>query len=89
MTKKRTTRKAEPPCAELRPDDGVDPRTLFRGQEGNRNNRRKDWQLCKQAFHALSMTIDQLASQDWAAGLYLLDVSPAPFRVGRLDRSRW
>jgi hypothetical protein len=74
--KKRS--RPEQTCDELRPDDGVDPRILFRRETRTRNQSRKDGQLCKQTFRVLSLAFDQLAAEGWAEGLYLARVTPAP-----------
>ncbi|MBK6846286.1 MAG: hypothetical protein IPG96_01610 [Proteobacteria bacterium] len=69
---------SDPPCEELCPDDGVDPRILFRRETRAAQHSRKDGQLCKQAFQALSLVLDQLGAEAWARGMYLVAVRPAP-----------
>ena len=69
--------RADLPCAELRLDDGVHPRDHFRNERGP-NNRRKDWQLCKQVFQALSLELACLQHRPWAREMYVHSVEPAP-----------
>jgi len=69
---------AEPPCAELRPDDGIDPAVLFGRQRRPRGRHKKDRQLCGQAFKAFCMVMDQLAHMEWATDLFVAQVTPAP-----------
>jgi len=66
-----------PPCGELRPDDGIDPRILFRREERNRNTTR-DRRLCGQVAQALSLALGELAGEDWTDGLCVMSVEPAP-----------
>jgi ribosome-binding factor A len=71
------------PCAELRPDDGVDPRILFRRETRTRSQARKVGQLCKHALRVFSLVLAELASEEWsdeewASGLVLAGVAPAP-----------
>jgi ribosome-binding factor A len=64
-------------CDEIRPDDGVDPRTFFRNPSQKRSNR-KALQLC----HQIAQTLDQVLG--WETGdellraLTVLSVEPAP-----------
>ena len=50
--KRRFSRKPPPPCAELGPDDGIDPGTL-RPADRHRVTNRKALQLCEQIAHTL------------------------------------
>lgn len=65
------------PCDELRPDDGLHPRDLVE-KEHSPNDRRKDRQLCKQVFQALSMEVACLQYRPWARDMYVQAVEPAP-----------
>lgn len=65
-------------CDELRPDDGVDPRVLFRRETRTRDQTRRDRQLCKHAWRVFSLVLDQVATEDWARGMFLAEVTPAP-----------
>jgi len=74
MASRRFSRK--PPaelCAELTPDDGIDPRFLPRGTQGRVTNR-KALQLCKQVEHALSAAMEGDVLRD----LIVQSVLPAP-----------
>ena len=64
------------PCDELRPEDGLDSRA--HKKKRRRKVRRKDHQLCKQVFQALSMALACLQHLPWAARLYIESVTPAP-----------
>ena len=48
--------------------------------EGRRrsSHRRKDYQLCRQAFQVFSLLLDQLELPEWAEDLHLVEVTPAP-----------
>jgi hypothetical protein len=78
MKRKKQYRQAEPPCAELRPEDGIDPAVLF-GRRRRRSGRgRKDRQLCRQAFEAFCLVMEELSLEPWAADLFVVEVTPAP-----------
>ncbi len=74
----RTRRRNDlPPCGELRPDDGIDPRTLFRREERSWS-RTRDRRLCGQVAEALSLALGELAGNAWTDGLSIVSVEPAP-----------
>lgn len=50
-------RQASVLCAESGPEDGVDPRVLARARQEAKPRRRKDRQLCKEAFRELSLIL--------------------------------
>lgn len=71
-------------CAQLYPDDGVDPREDKRGDARNeRNPDRKLRQLCKQVAQTLQLALGGLPQADALVGVSVWGVSPAP-NAGRL-----
>jgi len=71
-------------CAELHPDDGVDPRDeKRRAARVERKNDHKVWQLCKQVAHTLHLALGALPDADALAGVIVQAVEPAP-NAGRL-----
>ncbi len=71
-------------CAQLYPDDGVDPREdKRRDAECERRTDRKLRQLCKQVAQTLQLALGGLPQADALAGMSVWDVSPAP-NAGRL-----
>lgn len=67
-------------CAEVFPDDGVDPR--LQSRNGSRKPARKARQLCGQVADTLSYALTE-QGDDILGGLQVLDVQPAP-DAGRL-----
>lgn len=78
MSHKRVNKRAELLVGELRPDDGIDPRILFRREPRTRRQTRKDWQLCKHAFRIFSLVLDGLETEEETHGMHLAAVTPAP-----------
>jgi ribosome-binding factor A len=84
---KRIYRRALPPCDQLGPDDGIDPREFFR-RGGKTSDHRKTRQLCGQVFRALSLglaelqgewaTLEQRPDQTAAQDLMIEAVDPSP-----------
>jgi hypothetical protein len=62
-------------CAELSPEDGVDPKLLARS--GESTDRRKTWQLCSQVHDALRLILGEAADERLQA-LEVREVLPAP-----------
>lgn len=62
-------------CAELSPEDGVDPKLLIR--TGESADRRKTWQLCSQVHDALRLILGEAADERLQA-LEVREVLPAP-----------
>ena len=68
-------------CAQLHPDDGVDPRELKRrGAMRIYDSERKLLQLCKQVAHALQLVLPNVLTESSAV---VTHVAPAP-NAGRL-----
>ncbi len=63
-------------CAELGPEDGIDPRRLRDTSRSRHAGNRKDRQLCKQIERALGLVLPDLDSV--LAELQILRVEPAP-----------
>jgi len=68
---------AQPLCAQLGPDDGVDPRTMSRGSHGKIANR-KARQLCAQILKTLSLVLQGECNDDLLRDLLVESVVPAP-----------
>jgi len=62
-------------CADLSPEDGVDPRLLARG--GDTDDRRKTWQLCSQVHDSLRLILGE-AADERLHSLEVREVLPAP-----------
>lgn len=71
-------------CAQLYPDDGVDPREeRRRDARCNEKPDRKTRQLCKQAVRALQLALGALPRAGVLAGVFVKEATPAP-HAGRL-----
>lgn len=73
MTSRRILRSL---CAEVGPEDGLDPRLTSRVGEGRKGDR-KARQLCGQAAEALSLALAQ-SGDPVLQGLVVVAVEPAP-----------
>jgi ribosome-binding factor A len=83
-SRKRNEQDLRALCADLHPDDGVDPREDKRRDAGDeRKPERKLRQLCKQVAQALQLALGNLPHADGLVGVSVWDVSPAP-NAGRL-----
>lgn len=63
-------------CADLSPEDGVDPKLLARGGADS-PDRRKTWQLCSQVHDALRLIMGE-AADERLHGLEVREVLPSP-----------
>lgn len=63
-------------CADLSPEDGVDPKLLARGGVDS-PDRRKTWQLCSQVHDSLRLILGEAADERLHA-LEVREVLPAP-----------
>jgi len=63
-------------CADLSPEDGVDPKQLARGSSAA-PDRRKTWQLCSQVHDALRLIFGE-AADERLQGLEVREVLPSP-----------
>jgi len=64
-------------CAQLGPDDGIDPRSFSRGSHGRIANR-KARQLCAQISETLSLVLQGECDDDLLRDLLVESVVPAP-----------
>ena len=64
-------------CDEIRPDDGVDPRTFFR-KSGRQRTNRKALQLCGQIAQTLSAVLAWESGDELLQCLMIESVEPAP-----------
>ncbi len=72
------------PCAQLHPDDGVNPRDdKRRDAEFMQTTDRKTRQLCKQVGQAVQLALVTLPGADEMLGVFVREVVPAP-NAGRL-----
>ena len=85
MSLKKSFRKRPPACAELGPEDGLDPRTFFRKPSGKVTNR-KALQLCAQVARTLSTVLAGECEDDLLRDLLVESVCPAPDSMHLLVR---
>ncbi len=64
-------------CAEVGPEDGIDPRYVRR-EPSHRHGSRKTLQLCKQVERALSLALASEFDDPALRDLQVLSVEPAP-----------
>jgi ribosome-binding factor A len=65
-------------CAQVDPEDGVDPRELARRNRASETGRRKAWQLCSQVARTLGDVLAGQCDDDLLWGLDVVSVEPAP-----------
>ncbi len=65
-------------CAEVRPDDGIDPKQFFRTETTRRKNDRKTMQLCSQVADTLNQFLSGESGDDVLRELQVVSVVPAP-----------
>ncbi|WP_425616188.1 hypothetical protein NA78x_006127 [Anatilimnocola sp. NA78] len=75
MKRRPSSRVLRSLCADLSPEDGVDPRLLARG--GDTDDRRKTWQLCSQVHDSLRLILGE-AADERLHSLEVREVLPAP-----------
>lgn len=83
MTSKKPRERRSPPlCAEMREDDGVDPREFFRagkpGRKAGGKASRKTLQLCSQVQEALNYLLAGDGGDELLTQFQVVAVSPAP-----------
>lgn len=79
MTRKQTRRREmESLCAEIREDDGIDPKDFFCKSSSRRGNNRKDFQLCRQVAETLNLVLGGGLNDDLLQSVYVASVAPAP-----------
>lgn len=83
-SRKRNERKLRALCADVHPDDGLDPRDDRKRDALNSTKPdRKLRQLCKQVERTLHLALADLPQADALAGVTVREVTPAP-DAGRL-----
>ena len=85
MSLKKSFRRRPPACAELGPEDGLDPRTFFRKPSGKVTNR-KALQLCAQVERTLGAILAGECEDDVLRDLLVESVCPAPDSIHLLVR---
>jgi ribosome-binding factor A len=82
--KKPSRRQLESLCADIHPDDGLDPKVFFRRFKKTRPMRdahpvhRKTLQLCSQVADTLSLVLSGECSDEFLQSLQVVAVRPAP-----------
>lgn len=74
--KRPNSRQLRALCADLSPEDGVDPRHLTR-DGGSQTDRRKTWQLCSQVRDVLRLILSSAVNERLQC-LDVREVLPAP-----------
>ena len=78
MTRQNRSRaRLRPLCAEVHPDDGLDPQEFFRPTGGRKAGDRKALQLCGQVANTLHLALAD-SNDDLLRNLHVLRVAPAP-----------
>jgi ribosome-binding factor A len=65
-------------CAEVDPDDGIDPKEFFGRGDSRRRSDRKVRQLCSQVAETLSYVLAGECDDDLLRSLQIVQVEPAP-----------
>jgi ribosome-binding factor A len=79
MTRKKPARREmESLCAEIRDDDGIDPKDFFRKSHKRGINDRKDLQLCRQVTETLNLVLSGELNDELLGSVYVVSVMPAP-----------
>jgi ribosome-binding factor A len=76
--RKSSRRQLQSLCGEIRPDDGVDPRDLFRSPTNRKVTNRKTLQLCSQVADTLNLVLSGECADDVLQSLHVVAVKPAP-----------
>ncbi len=77
MHRKRSLQELAALCAQVGPDDGVDPRKILHN-EYHRKDNRKTQQLCKQAAIAIGLALAAETRESLLRDLQVAGVEPAP-----------
>ena len=79
MSSRRRSRDLRRLCAQVDPEDGVDPRgTVSRHDRSQRKLERKSQQLCKQAYQTLAITLNGQCGDPVLQDLSLVGVQATP-----------
>lgn len=65
-------------CQEIRPDDGLDPRTFYWKRSEERKVKRKDLQLCREVARTLNHALAWEIGDELLSNLQVEAVLPAP-----------
>ena len=76
--RKSSRRQLRSLCGEVHPDDGVDPRDLFRSPTNRKVTNRKTLQLCSQVADTLNLVLSGECADDVLQSLHVVAVKPAP-----------
>jgi ribosome-binding factor A len=76
--RKSSRRQLQALCGEVHPDDGVDPRDLFRSPTNRKVTNRKTLQLCSQVADTLNLVLSGECADDVLQSLHVVAVQPAP-----------
>jgi ribosome-binding factor A len=79
MTRKKPSRRQlQSLCADIHPDDGVDPKELFRPTRRTKPVDRKTLQLCSQVADTLNLVLSGECADEFLQCLQVVEVRPAP-----------
>jgi ribosome-binding factor A len=76
--KKPSRRQLQSLCADIHPDDGVDPKEFFRPTRRIRAVDRKTLQLCSQVADTLNLVLSGECADELLQCLQVVEVRPAP-----------
>jgi ribosome-binding factor A len=68
----------QPLCGEMHPEDGSDPRDLFRSPTNGKVTNRKTLQLCSQVADTLNLVLSGECGDEVLQSLHVVTVKPAP-----------
>ena len=79
MTRKKPSRRQmQSLCAEIRDDDGIDPKTFFKPLQNRGTDNHKDLQLCRQVAETLNLILSGELNDDVLRSVQIVAVTPAP-----------
>ncbi|HET6323239.1 MAG TPA: hypothetical protein VFG04_00960 [Planctomycetaceae bacterium] len=76
--KKPSRRQLQSLCADIHPDDGVDPKEFFRPTRRTKAIDRKTLQLCSQVADTLNLVLNGECADEFLQCLQVVEVRPAP-----------
>jgi ribosome-binding factor A len=76
--KKPSRRQLQSLCADIHPDDGVDPKEFFRPARRIKAVDRKTLQLCSQVADTLNLVLSGECADEFLQCLQVVEVRPAP-----------
>jgi ribosome-binding factor A len=79
MNRKKPSRgQLESLCADVHPDDGVDPKQFFRPSKRTKTADRKTLQLCSQVADTLNLVLSGECADEVLQCLQVVEVRPSP-----------